>query len=91
MLLESGFKSGARLQTKGEPTKKHLSRFNLPVYKFETDNQVQVTPTQKYSSTPADAQRANLWRRAIDFLGNIGSSRFFSGLGAIPQLKNSWN
>ena len=87
LLLESGFKSGARLQTKGEPTKKHLSRFNLPVYKFETDNQVQVTPTQKYSSTPADAQRANLWRRAIDFLGNIGSSRFFSGLGAIPQLK----
>ena len=87
LLLESAFKSGARLQTKGEPTKKHLSRFNLPVYKFETDNQVQVTPTQKYSSTPADAQRANLWRRAIDFLGNIGSTKFFSGLGAIPQLK----
>ena len=87
LLLESAFKSGARLQTKGQPTKKHLSRFNLPVYKFETNNQVQVTPRQKYSSTPADAQRANIWKRTIDYLGNIGSSRFFSGLGAIPQLK----
>jgi hypothetical protein len=86
LLLQTAFKDGARLLNKGQPTKKHQSRFNVPVFTFDTDAQVENKPA-KYSSTPADAQKASYWKRIVNFLGNLTESKFFSGLGALPERK----
>ena len=83
LLLDSAFRSDRAKKT----AQTHVSRFNVPVLKFETTNQEQTSPSYKYSSTPSDAQRAGIWKRSIDFLGNIASSKYFSGLGAVPQIK----
>jgi len=86
LLLQTAFKDGARLLNKGQPTKKHQSRFNVPVFTFDTDAQV-VNKPAKYSSTPADAQKASYWKRIVDFLGNLTESKYFSGLGSLPERK----
>ena len=86
LLLQTAFKDGARLLNKGQPTKKHQSRFNVPVFTFDTDAQIENKPA-KYSSTPADAQKASYWKRIVNFLGNLTESKYFSGLGSLPERK----
>jgi len=86
LLLQTAFKERARLLNKGQPTKKHQSRFNVPVFTFDTDAQVENKPA-KYSSTPADAQKASYWKRIVNFLGNLTESKYFSGLGSLPERK----
>ncbi len=86
LLLQTAFKDNARLLYKGEPAKKHQSRFNVPVFTFESDAQVVNNPA-KYSSTPADAQKASYWKRIVNFLGNLTESKYFSGLGNLEQRK----
>jgi len=86
LLLQTAFKDNARLLYRGEPAKKHQSRFNVPVFTFESDAQVVNNPA-KYSSTPADAQKASYWKRIVNFLGNLTESKYFSGLGNLEQRK----
>ena len=86
LLLQTAFKDNARLLYKGEPAKKHQSRFNVPVFTFESDAQVVNNPA-KYSSTPADAQKASYWKKIVNFLGNLTESKYFSGLGNLEQRK----
>ena len=90
LLLQTAFKDNARLLYKGEPTKKHQSRFNVPIFTFDSNEQVVNNPA-KYSSTPADAQKASYWNRITGFLGNLSQSKYFSGLGGLPQLKEFMN
>ena len=87
LLTRSAFKQGARLLNKGAPTKKHQSRFKVPVFTYDGTEKMVAKKVYKYSSTPADAQRANIWKRATDFLGNLGSTKYFSGLGGLPEMK----
>ena len=86
LLLQTAFKEKSRLLYKGEPAKKHQSRFLVPVYTFDSDAQIENNPS-KYSSTPADAQKASYWKRIVNFLGSITESKFFSGLGNLDQRK----
>ena len=86
LLLQTAFKDNARLLYKGEPAKKHQSRFNVPVFTFDSDAQVVNNPA-KYSSTPADAQKASYWKRIVNFLGSLTESKYFSGLGNLEQRK----
>ena len=58
----------------------------MPVFTFDTDAQVENKPA-KYSSTPADAQKASYWKRIVNFLGNLTESKYFSGLGNLEQRK----
>ena len=82
LLLSSAFDGKSRQLG----AKKHESRFKVHAIKFESNDQVQpdkVAP--QYSSTPADAQRANIWRRTMDYLGNLTTK--FSGVGSVPHSK----
>ena len=74
LLLQTAFKDNARLLYRGEPAKKHQSRFNVPVFTFESDAQVVNNPA-KYSSTPADAQKASYWKRIVNLTKLIVFSR----------------
>ena len=71
---------------------KENPRFRLRGFKFkegltEKYGRSQGTPMAKYSSTPADAQRASIWRRLLDKGQNLTQSKMFSGVGGLPQLK----
>ena len=90
LLLQTAFRNNSRLLYKGEPTKKHLSRFNVPIFTFDSNEQVVKNPA-KYSSTPSDAQKASYWKRITGFLGNLSQTKYFSGLGGLPQLKEFMN
>ena len=82
LLLSSAF-DGKRRRL---GAKKHESRFKVHAIKFESNDQVQpdkVTP--QYSSTPADAQKASIWRKIMDYLGNLTAK--FSGFGTLPHYK----
>jgi len=87
LLTRSAFKQGARVMNKGAPTKKHQSRFTVPVFSYDGTENMVAKKVYKYSSTPADSQRANIWKRGTDFLGNLGSTKYFSGLGGLPEMK----
>jgi len=90
LLLQTAFNNNSKLLYRGKPTKKHLSRFNVPVFTFDSNEQVVKNPA-KYSSTPSDAQKASYWKRITGFLGNLSQTKYFSGLGGLPQLKEFMN
>ena len=77
------------INKKGRPDD---NRFKLQGFKFKEDvtekyGRYRGANNAKYSSTPADAQRASIWKRLVNWGQTLTQSKMFSGVGGLPQTR----